>query len=247
MRKHEGFTPCEGAGRIRPQARDHRAQGRTAVLSARHRLFRKANVHRREPQVPQEQSGHREFQVYRESQGCRESQALIIRGGHARNRVVFINTGRRGHCPKAVVTLTWPYACGRSRRPSASGEKRPARALQEPHIDENLPISGRSPQFFCHEGSRGVLARANARIEPNSAARSKARGRPGCAPKVGQVVDRAIEAARQGQAAQATRIALEPNRVFGRYVDVALAWGVISRSNGIPYPDAIKHLFTVPL
>ena len=88
------------------------------------------------------------------------------------------DAGRRGHCPKAVVTLTWPYACGRSRPPNASGEKRPARALQEPHIDENLPISGRSPRFFCHEGSRGVLARANARIEPNSAARSTRRSRP---------------------------------------------------------------------
>lgn len=88
------------------------------------------------------------------------------------------STGRRGHCPKAAMSLTWPYACGRSRRPSASGEKRPARALQEPHIDENLPISGRSPQFFCHEGSRGVPARANARIEPNSAARSTRRSRP---------------------------------------------------------------------
>lgn len=51
----------------------------------------------------------------------------------------------------------------------------------------------------------------------------------------------------QGRAVQATRMALGPNRVFGRYVDVALAWGVIGRSNGIPYPDAIKHLFTVPL
>lgn len=94
------------------------------------------------------------------------------------------STGRRGHCPKAVVSLTWPYACGRSRRPSASGEKRPARALQGPHVDENLPISGRSPQFFCHEGSRGVLARANARIEPNSAARAKARS-TGLRTKVG--------------------------------------------------------------
>lgn len=57
----------------------------------------------------------------------------------------------------------------------------------------------------------------------------------------------AIEAARQGQTAQATRMALGPNRVFGRYVDVALAWGVIGRSNGIAHPDTIKHLFTVPL
>ena len=58
------------------------------MLSARHRLFRKANVHRREPQVPQGQPVHREFRGYW------ESQALIFRGGHARNRVVFINSGR---------------------------------------------------------------------------------------------------------------------------------------------------------
>ena len=107
MRKHGTITACEGAGRIRPQARDRRAQGRTAVLSALHRLFRKASFHHREPQVPQEQPGHREFQVYRESQGCRESQALIFRGGHARNRVVFINSGR-GRGKKRAL----PESCG---------------------------------------------------------------------------------------------------------------------------------------
>lgn len=162
MRKHGGFTPCEGAGRIRPQARDHRAQGRTAVPSALHRLFQKANVHRREPQVPQEQSGHR------------ESQALIFRGGHTRNRVVFINSGRghggRGRRPEAVVSLTWPYACCRSRRPSASGGKRPARALQGP--SRSLPLMKTSrflagaplfflPRKFADAGK--ALARASGR------------------------------------------------------------------------------------
>ena len=87
-------------------------------------------------------------------------------------------TRGKGRRPEAVVSLTWPYTCGRSRPPSASGGKRPARALQGPHVDEILPISGRSPQFFCHGSSRGVLARANARIEPNSAARSTRRSRP---------------------------------------------------------------------
>ena len=134
MRKHEGFTPCEGAGRIRPQARDRRVQGRTAAPSARHHLFRKANVRRREPQVPQEQSGHREFQVYRESQGCRESQALIIRGGHARNRVVFINTGRgRGKkralpesCGDADLALCLrPFAAAKCEWREAPGESPP--------------------------------------------------------------------------------------------------------------------------
>lgn len=157
------------------------------------------------------------------------------------------DAGRRGCCPKAVVSLTWPYACGSSWRPSASGGKRPARALQGPRVDENHPISGRCPLLFCHGGSRGPPARASARVEPNNPTQAKARGRPGCAPKLGWAGERAIEAARQGQTAQATRIALGPNRVFGRYVDVALAWGVIGRSNGIAYPDAIKHLFAVPL
>lgn len=50
----------------------------------------------------------------------------------------------------------------------------------------------------------------------------------------------------QGRAVQATRITLGPNRVFGRYIDVALAWGVICRSNSIAHPDTIEHLFTVP-
>lgn len=95
MRKHGTITACAGVGRIRPQARDRRAQGRTAVLSALHRLFRKASFHHREPQVPQERPGHR------------ESQALIFRGGHARNRVVFINSGR-GRGKKRAL----PESCG---------------------------------------------------------------------------------------------------------------------------------------
>lgn len=51
----------------------------------------------------------------------------------------------------------------------------------------------------------------------------------------------------QGRAVQATRITLRPNRVLGRYVDIALAWGVIGRSNGIAHPDTIEHFFAVPL
>ena len=174
MRKHEGFTPCEGAGRIRPQARDRRVQGRTAAPSARHHLFRKANVHRREPQVPQEQPVHREFQVYRESQGCRESQALIIRGGHARNRVVFINTGRehgkRGPPPESLGTtdlaLCLRVAHGRQvREPGGSW-----RALRGP--SRSLPLMKTSrflagaplfflPRKFADAGK--VLARASGR------------------------------------------------------------------------------------
>lgn len=62
-----------------------------------------------------------------------------------------------------------------------------------------------------------------------------------------RAVDQAIEAARQRQTMQATRIALGPNRVLGRYVDTALAWGVVCRSNDIARPDVIEHLFAFPL
>lgn len=168
MRKHGTITACAGVGRIRPQARDRRAQGRTAVLSARHRLFRKANAHRREPQVPQEQPGHREFRGCWESQDCRESQALIIRGGHARNRVVFINS-RRGHGKKGVL----PESCGLTdlalclrQFVAAKCEWReaPGEGPQGPRVDENLSISGRCPPVFLQQKFTGVaLARASMR------------------------------------------------------------------------------------
>lgn len=166
MRKHGGFTACAGAGRIRPQARDRRAQGRTAVLSARHRLFRKANAHRREPQVPQGQPGHQGFQVYRESQGCRESQALIFRGGHARNRVVFINSGRehgkRGPPPESLgitdLALCLRVARGRQMR----GPRGPERALRGPSRGLALMKTTRFlagvPCFSATEVSRGAWA-----------------------------------------------------------------------------------------
>ena len=61
------------------------------------------------------------------------AECAISRGGPARNRVVFINSGRergkKGRRPEAVVSLTWPYACGRSRPPSTRGGKRPPKAL----------------------------------------------------------------------------------------------------------------------
>lgn len=92
----------------------------------------------------------------------------VFEGGPARNRVVFINS-RRGHGEKgalpgsrgaADLALYLQVARGRQTRGSEG-------SLQEPSADKNLPISGRSPLLFCHEGSRGVLARANARIEPS--------------------------------------------------------------------------------
>lgn len=86
--------------------------------------------------------------------------------------------------PKAAVPLTWPYACGRSRRPSASGGKRPARALQGPRVDENLSISGRCPPVFLPRKLAEKPGRAGA---PERAA-PRARKR---------TVDRAIESSRQ--------------------------------------------------
>ena len=93
--------------------------------------------------------------------GCLLAGASFIRGGVMPEIGWFSSireedAERRGHRPKAVMPLTWPYACGRSRRPSASGGKRPARASQGPRVDENLPISGRSPLLFFHEGSKGA-------------------------------------------------------------------------------------------
>ena len=172
MRKHGTITACAGVGRIRPQARDRRAEGRTAVLSTRHRLFRKANVHRREPQVPQGQPVHREFrgcwesQGYWESQGCRESQALIFRGGHARNRVVFINSGRehgkRGPPPESLgitdLALCLRVARGRQMR----GPRGPERALRGPSRGLALMKTTRFlagvPCFSATEVSRGAWA-----------------------------------------------------------------------------------------
>lgn len=78
-------------------------------------------------------------------------------GGPARNRVVFINSGRgrreKGRRPEAVLTPAWHYAYGRSLPPSARVGRCPSRALQGPSVDENLPISGRCRQFFCNRSS----------------------------------------------------------------------------------------------
>ena len=46
-------------------------------------------------------------------------------------------------------------------------------SLQGSSVDENLPISGRSPQFFCHGSSGGCRLRGRARAsEPSSPARA---------------------------------------------------------------------------
>ena len=88
----------------------------------------------------------------------------VFEGGPARNRVVFINSrrecGKKGPLLESRgaddLALCLQVARGRQTRGSEG-------SLQEPSADENLPISGRSPQFFCHGSSRGALARASMR------------------------------------------------------------------------------------
>ena len=131
------------------------------------------------------------------------------------------------------------------------GQVRVARsARREPSRGLTLMRTSRFPAglpSFSATKVRGVCLLGRTRVSSRTAPRGRKRGRLGCAPKLGQAVNRAVESARQGPPAQATRIALGPNRVLGCYVDIALAWGVVRRSNGISYPDAIDHLFTVPL
>lgn len=79
--------------------------------------------------------------------------------GPARNRVVFINSGRergkKGRRPEAVVSLTWPYTCGRSRPPSANGGKRPPK---DPPLMKTSRFLAVVPLFFCHGSSQGAWA-----------------------------------------------------------------------------------------
>lgn len=117
MRKHGTITACAGVGRL-PPIPNRRERARAAKPSERRPPFWKARSHRQEPQVPQGQPGHQGFQVYR------ESQALIFRGGHARNRVIFINSGRehgkRGPPPESLgitdLALCLRVARGRQMR-----------------------------------------------------------------------------------------------------------------------------------
>lgn len=51
----------------------------------------------------------------------------------------------------------------------------------------------------------------------------------------------------QGRVVQAKRITLRPNRVLGRYVDIAFAWGNVSRSNDVAHPYTVRRFFAVPL
>ena len=63
--------------------------------------------------------------------------------------------GRRDLCQNAVAPLTWPYAC----RLFADAKCKKREAPSEgPSVDENHPISGRSPQFFCHGSSQASRA-----------------------------------------------------------------------------------------
>ena len=185
MRKHGTITAYAGVGRL-PPIPNRRAQGRTAVLSALHRLFRKASFHHREPRVPQEQPGHRE------SQGCRESQALIFRGGHARNRVVFINSGRgRGKkralpesCGVADLALCLrPFAAAKCEWREAPGESPPRglTLMKTSRFLAGLPC-------FSATKVRGGRLRGRARISEPTAPRRRKRA-----------VDQAIESSHHTQ------------------------------------------------
>lgn len=75
--------------------------------------------------------------------------------GPARNRVVFINSGsgcrKKGPLPESrgAADLALCLQAVRSRQVQGAGS-----ALRRPSSDENLPIFGRSPQFFCHGSSQ---------------------------------------------------------------------------------------------
>lgn len=76
--------------------------------------------------------------------------ASFIRGGVLPEIGWFSSTraekaGRRDLCSKAMTPLTWPYACRLFT--AAKCEEREAPS-EEPSVDENYPISGRSPPVF---------------------------------------------------------------------------------------------------
>ena len=88
--------------------------------------------------------------------GCLPAGASFIRGGGpARDRVVFINSGsecrERGSLPESrgIADL----ALCLQAVPTAKCKEREAPS-EGPSVDEYLPISGRSPQFFCHGSSQ---------------------------------------------------------------------------------------------
>ena len=80
--------------------------------------------------------------------------------------------GRRDLCQNAVAHLTWPYAC----RLFADAKCKEREAPSEgPSVDENHPISGRSPQFFCHGSSREGAACADECAQASRATRTPGR------------------------------------------------------------------------
>lgn len=85
--------------------------------------------------------------------------ARSFEGCPARNRVVFINSGKgcgkRGPLPESRGTaeLALCLQVVRCRQVRGAGN-----SLRGPSADEDLPISGRSPQFFCHGSSQESAA-----------------------------------------------------------------------------------------
>ena len=80
-------------------------------------------------------------------ENCSALRSAFSRGSPARNRVVLINSGgmrrREGKAPENRASLTWPYFCV----PCDCLSRRADGPLQAPLLDENHPISGRSPHY----------------------------------------------------------------------------------------------------
>ena len=102
--------------------------------------------------------------------------ARSFEGCPARNRVVFINSGKgcgkRGPLPESRGTadLALCLQVVRCRQVRGAGN-----SLRGPSADENLPISGRSPQFFCHRSSQESAACADECAQASRATRTLGR------------------------------------------------------------------------
>lgn len=99
-----------------------------------------------------------------------------FRGGPTRDRVAFINPGRerrkKGPLPESrgaddLALCLRPFADAK-----CEGREAPS---EGPSVDENLPISGRSPQFFCLGSSQRGAACAGRRTQASRATRTPGR------------------------------------------------------------------------
>ena len=95
-----------------------------------------------------------------------------FRGGPTRDRVVFINPGRERRkkwpLPESRAPMTWPYACSRSRTPSARGGKLPPK-------DPLLMKTSRFLAGLCLGSSQRGAACAGRRTQASRATRTPGR------------------------------------------------------------------------